>query len=116
MSDRLKQARIREPQPRPESAVACARLAREGATVFATDIDEKGLASAEGEGRAESPSSMRATPPLSPRWPACRQDRYFLNAAASCITAHPRLLRRGLGFFVRLNVKSMHRTIRAFLP
>ena len=98
---------------------ACAlAFAREGAQVIATDLDERGLATLAAEGIAE-------TARLDAR------DSQAVNAAAQRIGAVDILLNAAgfvhhgtildcseadWDFSFDLNVKSMHRTISAFLP
>src|SRR5712672_1727233 len=84
---------------------ACAvAFAREGATVFATDIDEKGLALLGKDGVADMARRVGKTDIL-------------LNAAG--FVHHGTVLEcsdEDWDFSFDLNVKSMHRTIRSFLP
>src|ERR1700732_2152299 len=85
MSDRLKGKRAFVTAGAAGIGRACAvAFAREGASVFATDIDEKGLA-------------------------LLAQDGVSEGAGLDCSDAD-------WDFSFDLNVKSMHRTIRAFLP
>src|SRR5215831_6341545 len=96
MSDRLKGKRAFVTAAAAGIGRACATaFAREGASVFATDIDEKGLGSLQSEGIVE----------------------ILLNAAG--FVHNGTVLDcsdEDFDFSYDLNVKSMHRTIRAFLP
>src|SRR5712672_2786665 len=84
---------------------ACAvAFAREGATVFATDIDEKGLALLGKDGVADM---------------ARRVGKIDILLNAAGFVHHGTVLEcsdEDWDFSFDLNVKSMHRTIRAFLP
>ena len=97
------------------SAIA---FAREGATVFATDIDEKGLATLKSEGIAEvARLDARDTAAVNEIAKRAGPADILLNAAGfvhngtvlDCSDAD-------WDFSFDLNVKSMHRTLRAFLP
>jgi 2-keto-3-deoxy-L-fuconate dehydrogenase len=98
---------------------ACAlAFAREGAKVVATDIDEKGLAALAREGVAEvhrlDVLDTAAVQAMAERVGAI--DILF-NAAG--FVAHGTVLEtteKDWDFSFDLNVKSMHRTIKAFLP
>jgi 2-keto-3-deoxy-L-fuconate dehydrogenase len=98
---------------------ACASaFAREGAKVVATDIDEKGLAALAREGVAEvhrlDVLDTAAVQAMAERVGAI--DILF-NAAG--YVAHGTVLEtteKDWDFSFDLNVKSMHRTIKAFLP
>jgi 2-dehydro-3-deoxy-L-fuconate 4-dehydrogenase len=97
------------------SAIA---FARQGATVFATDIDEKGLAALKGEGIAEvAKLDARNTADVTAMAKRVGNIDILLNAAG--------FVHNGTvldcsdddwDFSFDLNVKSMHRTLRAFLP
>jgi 2-keto-3-deoxy-L-fuconate dehydrogenase len=97
------------------SAIA---FARQGATVFATDIDEKGLAALKGEGIAEvAKLDARNTADVTAMARRVGNIDILLNAAG--------FVHNGTvldcsdddwDFSFDLNVKSMHRTLRAFLP
>jgi len=119
MSDRLKGKRAFVTAAAAGIGRACAiAFAREGATVFATDIDDKSLTSLSQEGVAD-------TAKLDVR------DTSAVNAAASHV-GNVDILLNAAGFVHNgtildcsdpdwdfsfdLNAKSMHRTIRAFLP
>src|SRR5258705_3760601 len=119
MSDRLKGKRAFVTAAAVGIGRACAlAFAREGATVFATDIDEAKLADLKSEGIAEvAKLDARDSPAVAAMaWRAGQTD-ILLNAA--------RLVHHGTvldcsdddwDFSFDLNVKSMHRTIRSFLP
>src|SRR5262249_42859766 len=98
---------------------ACAvAFAREGASVFATDIDEKGIASLKSEGIAEvAKLDARDTAAVNAMARRVGQTDILLNAAG--FVHHGTVLDcsdEDFDFSFDLNVKSMHRTIRAFLP
>src|SRR5580700_2113736 len=97
------------------SAIA---FAREGATVFATDIDEKGVATLVNEGVADvARLDVRDTAAVAAMAKRAGPVDILLNAAG--------FVHNGTvldcsdddwDFSFDLNVKSMHRTLRAFLP
>ena len=97
------------------SAIA---FAREGATVFATDIDEKGLAALKAEGISEvAKLDARDTAAVTAMAKRAGDIDILLNAAG--FVHHGTVLDcsdEDWDFSFDLNVKSMHRTIRAFLP
>ena len=97
------------------SAIA---FAREGATVFATDIDEKGLAALAGEGVKDvARLDVRDTSAVGAIARRVGNIDILLNAAG--FVHHGTVLDcsdEDWDFSFDLNVKSMHRTIRAFLP
>src|SRR3984893_1421690 len=97
------------------SAIA---FAREGATVFATDIDEKGLASLAKEGIAETARlDVRDTAAVTAMAKRAGKTDILLNAAG--FVHHGTVLECSdddWDFSFDINVKSMHRTLRAFLP
>src|SRR5215218_3008310 len=98
---------------------ACAlAFAREGATVFATDIDEKGLGSLAKEGVSEvARLDVRDTDSVGAMAKRVGNVDILLNAAG--FVHHGTLLEcsdEDWDFSFDLNVKSMHRTLRAFLP
>src|SRR3979411_3060997 len=97
------------------SAIA---FAREGATVFATDIDDKGLAALAKEGVAEvARLDVRDSAAVAARAERVVNVDILLNAAG--FVHHGTVLEcsdQEWDFSFDLNVKSMHRTIRAFLP
>jgi 2-keto-3-deoxy-L-fuconate dehydrogenase len=97
------------------SAIA---FAREGASVFATDIDEKGLAALKSEGIAEvAKLDARSTADVTAMAARAGNIDILLNAAG--FVHHGTVLECSdddWDFSFDLNVKSMHRTLRAFLP
>ena len=97
------------------SAIA---FAREGAIVFATDIDEKGLATLTSEGVAEvAKLDVRNTAAVKAIAEKVGKVDILLNAAG--FVHNGTVLDcsdEDWDFSFDLNVKSMHRTIRAFLP
>ena len=100
-------------------AAPCAiAFAREGATVFATDIDEKGLAPLAKEGVSEvARLDVRDTAAVAAMAKRAGPIDILLNAAG--FVHHGTVLEcsdEDWDFSFDLNVKSMHRTLRAFLP
>jgi 2-keto-3-deoxy-L-fuconate dehydrogenase len=97
------------------SAIA---FAREGATVIATDIDDKKLATLSGEGVAEVASlDVRDSATVAAMAKRIGTVDVLLNAAG--FVHHGTVLECSdddWDFSFDLNVKSMHRTLRAFLP
>jgi len=97
------------------SAIA---FAREGASVFATDIDEKGLAALKSEGIEEvAKLDARNTADVTAMAARVGKIDILLNAAG--FVHHGTVLECSdddWDFSFDLNVKSMHRTLRAFLP
>ena len=97
------------------SAIA---FAREGASVFATDIDEKALADLAKEGVTEvAKLDARDTSAVAALAKRVSGVDILLNAAG--FVHHGTVLDcsdEDWDFSFDLNVKSMHRTIRAFLP
>ena len=97
------------------SAIA---FAREGASVFATDINEKGLAALKSEGISEvAKLDARDTAAVTEIAKRAGKTDILLNAAG--FVHHGTVLDcsdEDWDFSFDLNVKSMHRTIRAFLP
>src|SRR5258708_9606191 len=119
MSDRLKGKRAFVTAGAAGIGRACAiAFAREGATVFATDIDEKGLAPLKSEGVAEvAKLDARDTAAVSAMAKRVGKVDILLNAAG--FVHHGTVLECSdddWDFSFDLNVKSMHRTLRAFLP
>jgi 2-keto-3-deoxy-L-fuconate dehydrogenase len=119
MSDRLKGKRAFVTAAAVGIGRACAvAFAREGATVFATDIDEEGLALLAKDGIAEvARLDVRDTSAVAAMSKRAGKTDILLNAAG--------FVHNGTAlecsddewdFSFDLNVKSMHRTIRAFLP
>lgn len=119
MSDRLKGKRAFITAGAAGIGRACAlAFTREGATVIATDIDEAGLASLKKEGVAEIHKlDVRDTAAVDAMAKKIGKVDILLNAAGfvhngtalDCSDAD-------WDFSFDLNVKSMHRTIKAFLP
>src|SRR3954467_14527588 len=98
---------------------ACAlAFAREGATVFATDIDDKGLGSLPKEGvSGVARLDVRDTVSVGAMAKRVGNVDILLNAAG--FVHHGSVLEcsdEDWDFSFDLNVKSMHRTIRSFLP
>ncbi|WP_315766565.1 MULTISPECIES: SDR family oxidoreductase [unclassified Bradyrhizobium] len=119
MSDRLKGKRAFVTAAAAGIGRACAiAFAREGATVFATDIDEKGLATLKSEGISETAVlNVRDTAAVNALADRVGKVEILLNAAG--FVHHGTILDcsdEDFDFSFDLNVKSMHRTIRAFLP
>jgi len=119
MSDRLKGKRAFVTAAAAGIGRACAvAFAREGASVFATDIDEKGLGLLKSEGIAEvSKLDARDTAAVEAIARRAGKTDILLNAAG--FVHHGTVLDcsdEDFDFSFDLNVKSMHRTIRAFLP
>ncbi|CCD91460.1 putative 3-oxoacyl-(acyl-carrier-protein) reductase [Bradyrhizobium sp. ORS 375] len=119
MSDRLKGKRAFVTAAAAGIGRACAiAFARQGATVFATDIDEKGLATLKAEGIAEVATlDVRNTAAVNAMAERVGKVEILLNAAG--FVHNGTILDCSdddFDFSFDLNVKSMHRTIRAFLP
>src|SRR5207244_10747562 len=97
---------------------AAIAFAREGATVFATDIDEKGLAALKSEGIAEvARLDARDSAAVGAIAKRAGSVDVLLNAAG--FVHHGTVLDcsdEDWDFSFDLNVKSMHRTIKVFLP
>jgi 2-keto-3-deoxy-L-fuconate dehydrogenase len=98
---------------------ACAiAFAREGAHVIATDIDERGLDSLSASGVAEAARlDVRDTAAIDAMAGRTGAIDVLLNAAG--FVDHGTVLdctEEKWDFSFDLNVKSMHRTLRAFLP
>src|SRR5580704_8054091 len=93
-------------------------FAREGAAVFATDIDEKGLAALKSEGVTEvARLDARDTAAVTAMAKRAGPIDILLNAAG--FVHNGTVLDcsdEDWDFSFDLNVKSMHRTLRAFLP
>src|SRR5712675_2328646 len=93
-------------------------FSREGATVFATDIDEKGLATLAKEGVSEvARLDVRDTAAVNAMAKRVGPVDILFNAAG--FVHHGTVLDcsdEDWDFSFDLNVKSMHRTLRAFLP
>src|ERR1700716_3255089 len=119
MSDRLKGKRAFVTAGAVGIGRACAvAFAREGATVFATDIDEKGLALLAKDGVTEvARLDVRDSAAVGEMAKRVGKIDILLNAAG--FVHHGTVLEcsdEDWDFSFDLNVKSMHRTIRAFLP
>ena len=119
MSDRLKCKRAFVTAASAGIGRACAlAFAREGASVFATDIDEKGLAALKSEGIADvARLDVRDSAAVAAAARRVGKMDVLLNAAG--FVHHGTVLDCSdddFDFSFDLNVKSMHRTIRAFLP
>jgi 2-dehydro-3-deoxy-L-fuconate 4-dehydrogenase len=119
MSDRLKGKRAFVTAASAGIGRACAvAFAREGATVFATDIKEDGLASLAKEGVAEvARLDVRDSGAVAAIAKRAGAVDILLNAAG--FVHHGTVLEcsdEDWDFSFDLNVKSMHRTIKAFLP
>lgn len=119
MSDRLKGKRAFVTAGAVGIGRACAlAFAREGATVIATDIDEKGLALLAKDGISEvARLDVRDTGAVEAMAKKVGKVDILLNAAG--FVHHGTALEcsdTDWDFSFDLNVKSMHRTIRAFLP
>lgn len=119
MTDRLKGKRAFVTAGAAGIGRACAvSFAREGATVFATDIDEKSLASLKNEGVADvARLDARDSAAVADLAKRVGNINVLLNAAG--FVHHGTVLdcsEEDWDFSFDLNVKAMHRTIRAFLP
>ena len=119
MSDRLKGKRAFITAGAAGIGRACAlAFTREGATVIATDVDEAGLASLKKDGIAEVHKlDVRDTAAVNAMASKAGKVDILLNAAG--FVHNGTVLDCSDGdwdFSFDLNVKSMHRTIKAFLP
>jgi 2-keto-3-deoxy-L-fuconate dehydrogenase len=119
MGDRLKGKRAFVTAGAAGIGRACAiAFAREGATVFATDIDEKGIAPLAKDGVAETARlDVRDSAAVAEMAKRVGKVDILLNAAG--FVHHGTVLEcsdADWDFSFDLNVKSMHRTIAAFLP
>ncbi len=119
MSDRLKGKRAFVTAGAAGIGRACAlAFAREGASVFATDIDDNGLASLAKDGVTEiARLDVRNSAAVTEVAKRVGKIDILLNAAG--FVHHGTVLEcsdEDWDFSFDLNVKSMHRTIRAFLP
>src|SRR5438034_10404107 len=119
MGDRLKGKRAFVTAGAAGIGRACAAaFAREGASVFATDIDEKGLAPLKNDGVSEvARLDVRDSAAVAAMAKRVGKVDILLNAAG--FVHHGTVLDcsdEDWDFSFDLNVKSMHRTIRAFLP
>jgi len=119
MADRLKGKRAVITAAAAGIGRACAlAFAREGATVIATDINEAGIAGLTKEGVAEvAKLDVRNTADVNAFAKRIGKIDILLNAAG--FVHHGTILEcseEDFDFSFDLNVKSMHRTIKAFLP
>src|SRR3954463_8549720 len=119
MTDRLKGKRAFVTAGAVGIGRACAlAFAREGATVFATDLDEGAVALLTKDGVAETARlDVRDTAAVEAMAKRVGKVDILLNAAG--FVHHGTVLEcsdSDWDFSFDLNVKSMHRTIRAFLP
>jgi 2-keto-3-deoxy-L-fuconate dehydrogenase len=119
MSDRLKGKRAFVTAAAAGIGRACAiAFAREGSNVFATDIDEKGLSALKNEGVADI-ARLDARDSTAVAAIAKRVGKVDILLNAAGFVHHGTVLDcsdEDWDFSFDLNVKSMHRTIRAFLP
>ncbi|MBR1086894.1 SDR family oxidoreductase [Bradyrhizobium manausense] len=119
MADRLKGKRAVVTAAAAGIGRACAlAFAREGATVIATDINETGIADLARQGIAEvAKLDVRNTADVNAFAKRIGKIDILLNAAG--FVHHGTILEcseEDFDFSFDLNVKSMHRTIKAFLP
>ena len=119
MSDRLKGKRAVVTAAAAGIGRACAiAFAREGATVIATDINESGIATLAKEGIAETARlDVRNTADVNGFAKRVGKIDILLNAAG--FVHHGTIMEcseEDWDFSFDLNVKSMHRTIKVFLP
>jgi len=119
MSDRLKGKRAFVTAAAAGIGRACAvAFAREGATVFATDIEEEGLGTLKNEGAADvARLDVRDSAAVAACAKRVGKVDILLNAAG--FVHHGTVLdcsEEDWDFSFDLNVKSMHRTISSFLP
>src|SRR3954466_16047118 len=119
MSDRLKGKRAFVTAASAGIGRACAvAFAREGASVFATDIDEKGLSTLKNEGIADvAKLDVRDSAAVKAMADRVGKVDILLNAAG--FVHNGTILDctdEDWDFSFDLNAKSMHRTIRSFLP
>src|SRR5215217_854959 len=119
MADRLKGKRAVVTAAAAGIGRACAiAFAREGATVIATDINESGIAGLTKEGIAETAKlDVRNTADVNAFAKRVGKIDILLNAAG--FVHHGTIMEcseEDWDFSFDLNVKSMHRTIKAFLP
>jgi len=118
MSDRLKGKRAFVTAGAAGIGRACAlAFAREGATVFATDLNEAGVAELSRDGIEVAKLDVRDSAAVAAMASRVGPVDILLNAAG--FVHHGTVLDcsdEAWDFSFDLNVKSMHRTIRAFLP
>ena len=119
MGDRLKGKRAFVTAAAVGIGRACAvAFAREGATVFATDIDEAKLALLKNEGVTEV-AKLDARDSAAVAAIATRAGKTDILLNAAGFVHHGTILdcsEEDWDFSFDLNVKSMHRTIKSFLP
>ena len=119
MTDRLKGKRAFVTAAAVGIGRACAlAFAREGAHVFATDIDEQKLSLLTKEGVAEV-AKLDARDSAAVNAMAKRVGKVDILLNAAGFVHHGTIMdcsEEDWDFSFDLNVKSMHRTIRAFLP
>src|SRR3984885_5543636 len=117
MADRLKGKRAFVTAGAVGIGRACAvTFAREGATVIATDIDEKGLATLAKEDVAEG-TRLDVRHPADVNAFARRVGKIDILLTAAGFVPHGTIMdcsEEDWDFSFDLNVKSMHRTIKAF--
>jgi 2-keto-3-deoxy-L-fuconate dehydrogenase len=119
MSDRLKGKRAFVTAAAAGIGRACAlAFTREGASVFATDLDEKAITALKNEGIADvAKLDARDSAAVADLAKRVGKVDILLNAAG--FVHHGTVLEcsdEDWDFSFDLNVKSMHRTIRSFLP
>jgi 2-keto-3-deoxy-L-fuconate dehydrogenase len=119
MSDRLKGKRAFVTAAAAGIGRACAlAFTREGASVFATDLDEKAVTALKNEGIADvAKLDARDSAAVADLAKRVGKVDILLNAAG--FVHHGTVLEcsdEDWDFSFDLNVKSMHRTIRSFLP
>lgn len=119
MADRLKGKRAFVTAAAAGIGRACAlAFTREGATVIATDVDEKGLAALKSEGISET-HKLDALDTSAVDALARRTGKVDILLNAAGFVHSGTVLEcsdTDWDFSFDLNVKSMHRTIKAFLP
>ncbi|MDB5655766.1 MAG: short-chain dehydrogenase/reductase [Tardiphaga sp.] len=118
MSDRLKGKRAFITAGAAGIGRACAlAFAREGATVFATDLNEAGIAELGRDGIEVAKLDVRDSAAVAAMAARVGPIDILLNAAG--FVHHGTVLdcsNDDWDFSFDINVKSMHRTLRAFLP
>jgi 2-keto-3-deoxy-L-fuconate dehydrogenase len=118
MSDRLKGKRAFVTAGAAGIGRACAlAFAREGATVFATDLNEAGVAELKQDGIEVAKLDVRDSAAVAAMAKRIGTVDILLNAAG--FVHHGTVLECSddeWDFSFDINVKSMHRTLRAFLP
>ena len=118
MSDRLKGKRAFVTAGAAGIGRACAlAFAREGATVFATDLNENAVAELKTDGIETARLDVRDSAAVAAIAAKVGKVDILLNAAG--FVHHGTVLEcsdEDWDFSFDINVKSMHRTLRAFLP